>query len=248
MHLVSIITPTFNNQETIKDSLQSLYQQSYTHIEHIIVDNCSTDHTLRTIQEFPSANRKIISEQDNGLYDAINKGIQIASGNIIGILHADDFYTHPQVIEKIVALFHQEYQGTYANLYYVDRKHIQKKVRKWRAGHYTHRSFLYGWMPPHPTCFVTKSVYLKCGLYRTDMGTAADYEWILRVMLAQKIKFEYLDEYIITMRTGGVSNNSLKNRIAANINDRKAWQVNHLTPFCFTLYLKPLRKIFQFLP
>ncbi|GAB4205401.1 MAG: glycosyltransferase family 2 protein [Bacteroidia bacterium] len=247
MKLVSIITPVFNNEQTIRDCLYSLYRQTYLNTEHIIVDNCSTDNTLQIIEQIPFPNRTIISEKDNGLYDAINKGIKLAKGDIVGILHADDFYLHHQVIEKVVSLFHSDYQGVYANLYYVNRENTSKIVRKWKAGKYQANDFLYGWMPPHPTCFVTKSVYEQYGLYRTDMGTAADYEWILRVMYKHCIPFAYLDDYIMAMRVGGMSNASVKNRIKANINDRKAWEVNQLKPYFFTLYLKPLRKIAQFL-
>lgn len=247
MTLISIITPVFNNESTIATCLQSLYQQSYPNIEHIIIDNCSTDRSLSVIEQHPFHRRIIISEKDQGLYDAINKGICAANGTIIGILHADDFYRHTQVIEKVTTLFHQEYQGVYANLYYVNKDNPHQIVRKWKAGKYQPNSFLYGWMPPHPTCFVTKKVYETYGLYRTDLGTAADYEWLLRVMYKHKVKFEYLDDYIVSMRTGGISNQSLKSRIQANINDRKAWAVNHLKPLFFTLYLKPLRKILQFI-
>ncbi|MEW6773704.1 MAG: glycosyltransferase family 2 protein [Bacteroidota bacterium] len=247
MKLVSIITPVFNNAATIKDCLNSIYQQSYSNIEHIIIDNCSSDNSLDIIEKYSFQNRKIISEKDNGLYDAINKGIQNASGEIIGILHADDFYVYHNVIDNVVKLFHQDYQGVYANLYYVDRKNKEKIVRKWKAGTYNSQSFLFGWMPPHPTCFVTKKVYEQNGLYRLDMGTAADYEWILRNMYKYHVPFEYLNDYIIAMRVGGVSNISLRNRILANINDRKAWTINNLNPKFYTLYLKPLRKIGQFL-
>lgn len=247
MKLVSIITPVFNNADTIKDCLESIYNQSYKNIEHIIVDNCSTDNTLNIVHQHNFPNLKIISEKDKGLYDAINKGIQNASGEIIGILHADDFYVHHYVIDSVVKLFSQDYQGVYANLYYVDRKNKEKIVRKWKAGTYNIQSFLYGWMPPHPTCFVTKKVYEQNGLYRLDMGTAADYEWILRNMYKYQVPFKYLNDYIIAMRVGGVSNISLRNRILANINDRKAWTINNLKPKFYTLYLKPLRKIGQFL-
>ncbi len=246
MKLVSIITPTFNNESTIKECLNSLYHQSYTNIEHILIDNCSTDNTLDIIQQYKYHKRKFFSEKDHGLYDAINKGICLASGDIIGILHADDFYLNNSVIEKTVGLFHNEYQGVYADLYYVNRSDTKKIVRKWKAGKYEEKSFLHGWMPPHPTCFVTKQVYEKNGMYRLDVGTSADYEWMLRNMYKYKVPFEYLNEFIIGMRLGGVSNLSLKNRIQANINDRKAWEVNSLRPYFFTLYLKPLRKIFQF--
>lgn len=246
MKSVSIITPVFNNESTILACLQSIYQQTYLNIEHIIIDNCSSDNTLSVIESTPFSNRKVISEKDNGLYDAINKGIQLAQGDIIGILHGDDFYLHSNVIEKVVSLFYGDYQGVYANLYYVKRNNTNKIVRKWRAGKYTESSFLYGWMPPHPACFVTKKVYEQNGLYRLDMGTAADYEWLLRNMYKYKVPFEYLDDYIVAMRVGGVSNQSVKNRINANINDRKAWEVNHLKAKWYTLYLKPLRKIIQF--
>lgn len=244
---ISIITPVFNNANTIKDCLNSIYTQTYAqHIEHIIIDNCSTDTSLDIILSHHFSNRIIISEKDNGLYDAINKGIEKSTGTIIGVLHADDFYVHNQVLEHIVPMFSKDLQGVYANLYYVKRNEINTIVRQWKAGEYTHQSFLYGWMPPHPTCFVTKQVYEKNGLYRLDLGTAADYEWIIRNMFKNKIPFQYLDEYIIAMRTGGASNISLKNRLIAHLNDYKAWKVNGLNPYWFSLFLKPVRKINQF--
>ncbi len=245
--LVSIITPTKNNARTISDTLYSIKNQSYKNIEHIIIDGLSSDQTLQITSKINTPLQKIIAEKDEGLYDAINKGISHASGEIIGILHADDFFTDNSAIEKIVTKIQSGYDGVYANLFYVDKNNTKKIVRKWKAKDYQTSSFLYGWMPPHPTCYVKKTIYEKFGTYRIDCGTAADYEWILRVMYKNKITFGYVPNFLVAMRVGGVSNQSLLNRINANKNDRKAWIVNNISPYFFTFWLKPLRKIGQFL-
>ena len=171
----------------------------------------------------------------------------MASGDIIGILHSDDFYEHERVIEHVVASFKQnKADALYANLYYVDAGNTKKIIRKWKSGIYQPNSFKFGWMPPHPTFFVRKNVYERLGKFNLNFKTSADYELMLRFIHKHHIKLAYLNEYIVRMRVGGQSNASFNNRILANMEDRKAWEVNQLKPYFFTLWLKPLRKITQF--
>jgi glycosyltransferase involved in cell wall biosynthesis len=244
---VSIITATYNSESHLEETILSVINQAYANIEFIVVDGGSTDKTPEIIAKYRQHISCVISEKDNGIYDALNKGLSAASGDIIGFLHSDDFYCHNNVIEHLVQTFqHSEADAVYANLYYVDNNNTNKLIRKWHSGHFKQNSFLYGWMPPHPTFFVRKNVYDRLGYFNLDFKTSADYELMLRFIHKHQIKTAYLDEYIVKMRLGGQSNASLKNRVLANIEDRRAWEVNQLKPLFFTLWLKPIRKITQF--
>ena len=243
---VSIITITYNSEATLADTLESVIGQSYKDIEYIIVDGQSTDHTLSIIDAYKTNIAKVISEKDSGLYDALNKGIAMATGDIIGILHSDDFYSDKFVIEKIVnTISINKADAAYADLYYVDKQDTNKIFRKWKSGKYKHGMFLNGWMPPHPTFFAKRACYESFGSFNLNLVSAADYELMLRFIHRHRIKIAYLPEFIIKMRVGGKSNVTLQNRIRANTEDRKAWKINGLKPYFFTLYLKPLRKIVQ---
>ncbi|MCE3228152.1 MAG: glycosyltransferase [Bacteroidetes bacterium] len=245
---VSVITITYNSAETLEQTILSVTNQTYNNIEYIIVDGKSTDSTLSIVERHKDKISKVISEKDKGLYDALNKGIDLATGDIIAILHSDDFYINENVIQKYVDVFtKQNCEAVYSDLYYVDRKNTDKITRKWKSGNYKPGSFLNGWMPPHPTFFVKKELYSEFGKFNLDFKTAADYELMLRFIHKNKIKLGYLPEYTVKMRVGGQSNESVKNRVNANMEDRKAWEVNGLKPRFYTLWLKPLRKISQFL-
>lgn len=244
---VSIITVTYNSEATIKDTLESVINQTYPHIEYIVVDGQSTDGTLSIVELYQSKITHFVSEKDKGLYDALNKGIRLATGDVVGILHSDDFYTNEFVIEKMVkALVQHKADGVYADLYYVDSRDTNRIFRTWKSGSYNHGMFLNGWMPPHPTFFVKRSCYETFGSFDLRLTSAADYELMLRFIHKHKIKLAYVPECIVKMRVGGKSNQSLKNRLKANTEDRKAWEVNGLKPHVYTLYVKPLRKIIQF--
>lgn len=244
---VSIITITYNSDATLKETMESVINQTYPNIEYIIVDGLSQDNTLSIVNNYKDKISKVVSEKDKGLYDALNKGINLATGDLVGILHSDDFYTHPQVIEHVVkALEENNADAVYADLYYVDRNDTSKIFRKWKSGHYKHGMFYKGWMPPHPTFFAKKSCYQKFGMFNLNFNSAADYELLLRLIHKHQIKLAYLPEFIIKMRVGGKSNQSFSNRLKANQEDRKAWKVNDLKPKFYTLYVKPLRKIVQF--
>ncbi len=245
---ISIITVTYNSAKTIEQTIQSVLLQDYEDVEYIIVDGQSTDETLSLIRKYRHKITHLVSEKDNGIYDAINKGISLATGDIIGILHADDFYTNDSVLTKIAETFKKNNaDAVYADLFYVDQDNTEKVVRIWKSGNYSDGKFLWGWMPPHPTFFVKKECYTKYGVYNTSMRTAADYELMLRFIHKHKISLAYIPESIVKMRVGGKSNSSVQNRVNANIEDRKAWELNGLKPYFFTLTLKPARKISQFL-
>lgn len=243
---VSIITITHNSASTLRDTIESVLSQGYKDIEYIIIDGLSTDNTMEIVNDYKNKIAHVVSEKDHGLYDALNKGIKLATGDVVGIIHSDDFYTNPQVIENVVSVFATtNADAVYADLYYVDKDDTDKIFRKWKSGVYKHGMFLNGWMPPHPTFFVKRSVYEHYGNFNLQLKSAADYELMLRLIHKHKISLGYLPEFIIKMRVGGKSNQSLRNRIKANQEDRNAWKINGMKPKLHTLYLKPLRKIIQ---
>lgn len=244
---VTIITATYNSERTIHDTLVSVALQDYPHIEHLIIDGLSRDKTLEIIGQFPHVS-KIISEKDNGIYDAMNKGIRHATGEIIGILNSDDFYVAHDIISEVVkAMLNDQAETLYADLVYVHTEHTSKIIRTWIAGRFAPRKFLFGWMPPHPTFFVRKEVYQRLGTFNTQLRTAADYELMLRFLYKARTSVTYLPRVLVKMRAGGMSNASLSNRLRANREDREAWRVNQLKPHFYTALLKPVRKLTQFL-
>lgn len=244
---ISIITTTYNSAKTIRDTLSSVAKQTYPNIEHIIIDGSSTDNTIDIVKSFCHV-KIIISEKDRGIYDAMNKGIKVATGDIIGILNSDDFYTDSNVISDIVNQFNvRQCDSIYADLVYIANDDINNIVRVWQSNKFNKKKFLYGWMPPHPTFFVKKKIYTKYGLYNLTLKQSADYELMLRFLYKEGISVSYLPKIIVKMRVGGHSTASLKNRIKANREDLLAWKINHLIPQRYTIYLKPLRKIYQFI-
>lgn len=244
---VSIITVCYNSENTIEDTLLSVINQDYPNIEYIVVEGASTDNTLSIIKKYSAEITKIISEKDQGIYDALNKGIDQANGDVIGILHSDDVYANSNIISKVVKEFQsKKSDAVYGDLQYIGNKNPGKIFRTWVAKEYKEGMFIKGWMPPHPTFFVKKAFYDKYGKFNTSLKTAADYELMLRFIHKFKISLSYISEVLVRMRIGGKSNAGLLNRIKANIEDRKAWKINGLKPGFFTLYLKPLSKIKQF--
>lgn len=243
---VSIITVVYNGVDTIEQCVQSVLSQEYPHIEYIIIDGNSADGTLDILKHYGKKIDKCISEDDGGIYDAMNKGIAHASGEVIGILNADDFYSSNSILSKVVDVFkNDQCDGLYADLVYVNRKNTDKVVRYWKAGE--PKSFLSGWHPPHPTFFVRKSVYEQHGLYNTSLKIAADFEMMLRLIEKDKIKLSYIDEVIVKMRTGGASNKSMLNILRSYFQNRRAFIVNGIRypiSYPFIRYLGKVKQYF----
>jgi len=244
---ISIITATWNSAATIENAILSVASQGYPDLEHIIVDGNSSDGTLPIVFRYEKLIDKLISEPDHGIYDAMNKGISLSTGEVIGILNSDDFYANPHVLEKVARVFEdQSVDTSYGDLIYVDPTNVKRITRYWRASSHHPRSFYQGWMPPHPTFFVRRSVYEKYGNFNVSLGTAADYELTLRLLLKHEVSTSYIPEVLVHMRAGGASNASLKSRLATIEMANLSWKVNDLKPWPWTLTFRLLSKIVQY--
>ena len=245
---VSIITVVYNAADTVRDCMNSVLGQTYPNVEYIVIDGASTDGTADIVRSYGAKVAYFVSEPDAGIYDAMNKGIRLATGEVIGLLNADDLYRHPDVISRVVATLNQTgSDAVYSDLAYVERSDTSKVLRYWAGGTYRAGHFLWGWMPAHPTLFVRRAVYEQYGLFVTTLRSAADYELMLRFIHRHGIRLSYLRELTVLMRIGGISNQTLRHRLRANREDGEAWRLNGLKPYFFTLWLKPFRKIGQFI-
>jgi len=248
---ISIITPSYNSAKTIPDTIDSVVSQTHQDLEYLVVDGASMDGTIATVNEYQRKwPIKLISEKDSGIYDAMNKGIKLATGDIVGILNSDDFYYDQNVLSKINNVFetNPNMDAVYGDLVYVDKDNIAKQTRYWRSGEYQESKINGGWIIPHPTLFVKREVYNRSKkIFDTSFSLAADYEFILRSLKINKIKVKYLPEIIVKMRAGGASGSSLKQRIKGWNELRQAWKVNNLSVPCFFIARRVMNKISQFL-
>ncbi len=246
---ISIITVSLNAAENIQQAIKSVATQNYVGLEHIICDGLSIDGTQEIIESQLGLYSHInyISEKDFGIYDAINKGIQMSNGSIIGILNADDFYANNFELKNILNQFEidSSIDIVYGDLNYVHKLNPSKIFRKWLSKNYYDNFFEDGNDLPHPTMFVRKDVYDKIGLYRTDFKIASDYEWMLRALKVHRIKSKYLPFLMVNMRLGGVSNRSLSNVFKQNLEVLRAWKLNGLKPSLMTIIKKLLLKVKQ---
>ena len=244
---VSIITATYNSAQTIKDTLASLEVQTYPDIEYIVIDGASKDHTLEVIKQYSTKANQVISESDKGIYDALNKGISAATGDIIGFLHSDDLLAYPDAISDIVAQFKaSDCQAVYGDLEYVSKTDTSKVIRLWKSGFYKKQKLQLGWMPPHPTFYMKRELYEQYGCFELNFRISADYDSLLRYLWRHNISLAYIPKVIIKMRVGGASNRSISNIIKKTKEDIVAIRKNGL--FWPTVVLfKNLSKIPQFL-
>jgi glycosyltransferase len=244
---ISLITVTYNSEKFLSSCIESVIKQNYNNIEHIIVDGNSTDSTLSIIKKYEKNIAAYISEPDNGMYDAINKGIKLATGDVIGILNSDDMLVSEDTIQNIVNAFNENnVDSVYGDLQYVDQQVTDRVFRVWKGKQYNRNLFKMGWMPGHPTFYIKKSLIDKFGGYENHYYTAADYEFMARYLYKYNVSSHYLPQLIVKMRTGGASNKNLNQRIRANRRDYLAMKSNAIPmPFLVSI-LKPLIKVHQF--
>ena len=244
---VTIITVTFNSEKYIRDCIESVISQGYPDIEHLVIDNLSTDNTLSIVTEYEGKIAKVVSEQDKGMYDAINKGMQMATGDIIGILNSDDMLASSDVIESIVRCFKEyDVDSLYGDLVYVDQYNTRKVLRYWKGFPYKRYRFNYGWMPAHPTFYFRRDLLQELGGYQSHYFTAADYEFMARYLYRHRISARYLPKLIVKMRVGGQSNRNIGSRLRANRRDYLAMKMNNIPFPHIASVLKPLIKLRQY--
>ena len=240
---ISIITVCYNAADTIMDTLNSVRKQSDHHIEHIIIDGASTDKTLDIIREYPPA--RWISEPDEGIYDAMNKGIAMATGDVIGFLNADDIYAHKDVLAHVAATFDkEEIKACYADLVYV-RDDLGTAVRYYRSHRFAPNRLAYGWMPAHPTLFLHRDVFAKYGGFKTNYKIAADFELCARLFGKYGVVAKYVPEVWVKMRMGGVSTQGLKSNFILSKEIVRACRENGIKTNLFKVCLKYPRKILE---
>lgn len=240
---ISIVTVCYNSSKTIKQSIDSILTQTYGNIEFIIIDGGSSDGTVELIKSYDNQISKLISEPDNGLYHAMNKGINLCSGNVIGLLNSDDIYTDKSVLSDVMKHFNEDpdLDILYGNLVYVKKENTDEVVRKWISKPYNTVFFEQGNVPPHPALFLRADVYKKVGLFNLKYKLAADYEFMLRVFKKYNFKSKYIDRLTVKMRLGGATNKSIKNIINGNKEILNAWKNNGFKPPA-TLMLRRLAK------
>ena len=247
---VSLITVTFNSGMTLRDTIQSVLSQSFPDIEYILVDGLSQDRTIKIVKEYEPLfqNRlKWVSEKDSGLYDAMNKGIKMASGDIIGILNSDDFYTDEDVLQTVADNFlNHSVDAIYGDIHFVHEGNLGKCVRYYSSKMFSPFWLRFGFMPAHPSFYCKKDVYDKAGLYRLDYKIGSDYEMMVRLFKKHKIVAKYIAKDFVTMRTGGASNSNVRSRLTLIKEDVKACRDNGLYTNSLLICLKYLYKIFEF--
>jgi len=244
---ISLITVVYNGEAFLQECFDAVFAQSHPDVEYLVIDGGSTDETLNIIEKNRSKIDYFISEKDQGLYDAINKGIRQSSGAIIGILNADDMLASADILALVAKMFtvNPTIDGLYGDLNYIHPV-TQKIIRKWKSKPASFQELRKGWMPAHPTLYLKRELFKQHGAYSLNFGTAADYELILRYLYTHKINTVYLPILMVNMRMGGVSNQSLRGRIAALVNDYKALKANKMSFPFWVLLRKKLSKISQF--
>jgi glycosyltransferase involved in cell wall biosynthesis len=242
---ITIITVSFNSEATIRQTIDSVLSQDYPNVEYIVVDGASKDGTVDILKSYGDR-IKYISEKDKGIYDALNKGLKLATGDVVGTIGSDDFLPNSSVLDHVAEAFIQTGKDViYGDLQYINPDNDEKIVRYWSSGEYKVENWLKGWMPPHLSCYIKREAFVKYGNYITDFTCSGDYELMLRMMYKHRLSAGYIPEVLMTMRNGGTSTASWKHRYRANMEDRRAWKLNQLKPKWYTLWMKPLSKISQ---
>jgi glycosyltransferase involved in cell wall biosynthesis len=245
---ISVITVCFNSEKTILDSINSIINQKGVELEQIFIDGKSSDSTIDLIKPFLNDNVILVSEKDFGIYDAMNKGIQMASGDVIGILNSDDVYFNESVLKNVSEIFRTNPQIdiVYGDLVYVAQNNLNKIVRKWISKPYYQTFFEHANVPPHPSVFLRKSVYEKIGLFDLNFKLAADFEFLLRVFKSNLFKSIHVSEVFVKMRLGGATNNSIENILEGNKDIFNAWSKNGFKIPWYFFLIKLVKRFSQY--
>lgn len=245
---ISLITVAYNSASTIQDTINSVQSQKYNNIEYIIVDGNSRDATRKIIESAGNVVTKFISEPDKGIYDAMNKGIQMTSGDVVGIINSDDFYFNDTIISSVADAFSDpEVDAVFGDLIFIDPLNLKKTVRRYSSAKWYPGKFARGFMPAHPTFFVRRKYYEQSGLFKTDYKIAADYEMLIRLLYVRKLRYKYLPLNMVIMRRGGVSSSGIKSNILLNKEILRACRENGISTNYLLIYSKYFYKFFELL-
>ena len=243
---LSLITVTYNSLETLKETINSIRSQKVNGLEYIVIDGGSSDETVQLLKNNGDVVSRWISEPDKGIYDALNKGIYMATGEIVGFLHADDRFASANILSEVISQFcKREIDFLYGDLEYITTSNPHKVLRYWHSGTFSFSLLKRGWMPPHPTVYFKRELIQKTGAFNTSYTIAADYDWMLRCLSLPELKVYYLPKVMVQMRVGGVSNKSLSAIIKKTLEDYRALKSNKIGGF-YTLALKNIGKLSQF--
>ena len=243
---ISLLTVSYNSAATIRDTIESIRKQDYPAIEYIVVDGNSTDGTVDIVKEHSTFITRWISEPDRGIYDAMNKALQLATGEVVGILNSDDFYFSNNIISQVAAAFNEpQIDAVFGDLVFVDPDNLQKTVRTYSSAKWNPSKFARGFMPAHPTFFVRRKYYEQFGLFKTNYKIAADYELLIRFLYVNKLRYQYLPITMVKMRRGGVSSRNLRSNIVLNNEIIRACRENGIDTNVFKVYPKYFTKLFE---
>lgn len=244
---ISVITAVFNRVGTVREAVESVQAQSHDDVEHIVVDGASTDGTLEVLQLCLSKSARLFSEKDKGIYDALNKGLRLASGDVIGFMHSDDFFADSSVLSDVaIAFADPDVMAVYGDLQYVDKVDTDRVIRNWKSGVFKPERLRRGWMPPHPTLYVRRSVVEKLGGFDTTFKIAADYDSVLRYFSSPSFKVRYVPRVLVKMRVGGESNRSISRILRKTREDYRALRQNRVGGLV-ALFFKNVSKVGQFI-
>jgi glycosyltransferase involved in cell wall biosynthesis len=237
---ISIITVCFNSAKTIRDTIESVLSQDYPEIEYIIIDGLSKDNTMNIVSEYNNKITKVISEPDRGIYDAMNKGIKLSTGDVIGILNSDDFFEYHAVISEVVNCFKSEPKASlvFGDVVFVEPNNTQNIMRFYSSEKFRSWKLRFGWMPPHPATFIKRSAYEQVGDYSIDYKISADYELFVRMLMVHKLAYARIDKVLVRMRAGGISTSGIKSSLLLNSEIVKACKINGVYTNLFFVLLK----------
>lgn len=244
---ISVITVTYNSAATIESAIESVAAQKFDgDIEYIVVDGGSTDGTLKIVERHSDVVDVWVSEPDRGLYDAMNKGLRLATGDIVGFLNSDDFYTSDDVLDTVAGeMNRQGVDAVFGDIHFVHPSNLNKSVRYYSSRHFVPAALRYGFMPAHPSFYVKRECYVRYGGYDLSYRIASDYDLMVRFFHKHKISYAYINKDMVTMRTGGLSTKNLKNRLLITVEDVKACRKNGLYSNILLMSLKYFYKVFE---